>query len=381
MELFVGAGGLGMGVSQAGFQTVLAIERDRWACDTVKLNQDLGLKEVLDWNIIKKDVQAVDYSLITEDIHLVAGGPPCQPFSLGGQHAGHLDPRDMFPEAIRAVRELRPKAFLFENVKGLNRSTFSTYLEYISLCLSHPYDQIGDDKNWSDHLARLRTTDHAPSSDDSDRYSVAAEVINAANFGVPQHRERLFLVGLRQDLGLSWNFPNPTHTKDALLWHQWCSGKYWERHQLSPPDDEASVRKIAQAEKLEEWMATSRNPWRTVRDALVGLPDPEREPAKASGEHDHLHIPGARTYKGHTGSPYDWPAKTLKAGVHGVPGGENMLRREDGSVRYFTVREAARLQTFPDDIRFEGSWGQVMRQLGNAVPTELGACAVGTDIR
>ena len=372
MELFVGAGGLGMGVSQAGFRTVLAIDKDRWACDTVKLNQDLGLIEVLNWNIVKGHVQAVDYSQVADEIHLVAGGPPCQPFSLGGRHAGHLDPRDMFPEAIRAVRELRPKAFLFENVKGLNRTAFSTYLEYISLCLTHPHEQIGGDEGWADHLARLRMVDSTPSSDDSDRYTVVSDTLNAANFGVPQHRERVFLIGLRQDLGLSWKFPEPTHTKDALLWHQWRSGEYWERHQHSPADDGASARDIARAEKLEEGLATSRKPWLTVRDALVGLPDPEWEPAKAAGEHDHLHIPGARTYKGHTGSPYDWPAKTLKAGVHGVPGGENMLRREDGSVRYFTIREAVRLQTFPDEIRFEGSWGQVMRQLGNAVPTELG---------
>jgi len=88
---------------------------------------------------------------------------------------------------------------------------------------------------------------------------------------------------------------------------------------------------------------------------------------------DHTFQPGARSYPGHTGSPLDVPSKTLKAGVHGVPGGENMLRREDGSVRYFTVRESARLQTFPDDYRLRGAWSETMRQLGNAVPVELAA--------
>ncbi|MGA3304360.1 MAG: DNA cytosine methyltransferase, partial [Methylovirgula sp.] len=93
----------------------------------------------------------------------------------------------------------------------------------------------------------------------------------------------------------------------------------------------------------------------------------------------HRFQDGARSYPGHTGSPLDEPAKALKAGVHGVPGGENMLRKPDGSVRYFTVRESARLQTFPDGYEFMGSWSETMRQLGNAVPVEL-ARLVGEDV-
>ncbi|WP_424950455.1 DNA cytosine methyltransferase [Deinococcus sp.] len=106
-----------------------------------------------------------------------------------------------------------------------------------------------------------------------------------------------------------------------------------------------------------------------MRDALHDLPDPEAEPENTLL--NHRFIGGARSYPGHTGSVLDAPSKTLKAGAHGVPGGENMLVRADGSVRYFSVRESARLQTFPDDYVFSGAWGEVMRQLGNAVPVEL----------
>lgn len=101
------------------------------------------------------------------------------------------------------------------------------------------------------------------------------------------------------------------------------------------------------------------------------LPDPEAHPRASSRILNHRFQPGARSYPGHTGSPIDEPAKTLKAGDHGVPGGENMLRLPGGSIRYFSVRESARLQTFPDDYLFRGSWMETMRQLGNAVPVRL----------
>jgi DNA (cytosine-5)-methyltransferase 1 len=120
----------------------------------------------------------------------------------------------------------------------------------------------------------------------------------------------------------------------------------------------------------------TRFPWRTVRDAIEDLPDPEKHPR--NGIANHIFNAGARSYPGHTGSPLDEPAKTLKAGDHGVPGGENMLLRPNGSVRYFTAREAARLQTFPDDYIFCGSWTETMRQLGNAVPVRLAEVIAGS---
>ena len=103
--------------------------------------------------------------------------------------------------------------------------------------------------------------------------------------------------------------------------------------------------------------------------AIGDLPAPMER--GTPGYLNHVYQPGARQYPGHTGSPIDMPAKALKAGGHGVPGGENMLLNTDGSVRYFTVRESARLQTFPDRYELHGAWGEAMRQLGNAVPVLL----------
>jgi len=85
-----------------------------------------------------------------------------------------------------------------------------------------------------------------------------------------------------------------------------------------------------------------------------------------------VYQPNAKSYAGHTGSALDKPSKALKAGVHGVPGGENMMAFQDGSVRYYSIREAARIQTFPDDYAITGAWGEAMRQLGNAVPVCVG---------
>src|ERR1700678_3594153 len=137
VQLFAGAGGLAIGMANAGFQHAAVIEWDHDACETFRENQRHHLRSVEKWPLHEGDVRAFDYSDL-RDVMVVSGGPPCQPFSLGGKHKGFMDERDMFPEAVRAVRELRPKAFIFENVKGLKRETFATYFEYIRLQLMYP---------------------------------------------------------------------------------------------------------------------------------------------------------------------------------------------------------------------------------------------------
>lgn len=379
IELFAGAGGLGMGVSKAGFSPVAVLEWDRWCCDTIRMNQAQGVGAVSCWpSPIESDIRAIDFRQHEGKVELVTGGPPCQPFSLGGRHRGQDDVRDMWPEAVRVVREIKPQAFIFENVKGLTRSSFASYLSYVVLQLSYPELVRCGEEGWEDHLRRLERHHTGASHAGGLAYRVVYRVLSAADYGVPQKRERVVFVGFRDDLGLEWSFPAETHSHEALLWDQGPHGDYWDRHKVSRA--ERRVSSSAATKSLRERGRPTLKPWRTVRDAIGDLPDPENAPIQAMSILNHKFQPGARSYPGHTGSPLDEAAKTLKAGVHGVPGGENMLVRPNGSIRYFTVRESARLQTFPDDYAFHGSWSESMRQLGNAVPVHL-AKMIAADVR
>nr|WP_316655722.1 DNA cytosine methyltransferase [uncultured Gellertiella sp.] len=369
LELFAGAGGLGMGVSRAGFKTEAVIEWDRWCCDTIRQNRKNEFGVIADWpEPIESDVRNIDFKMYQGRVNLVTGGPPCQPFSVGGKHQAHADERDMWPQAIRAIRDAKPQAFIFENVKGLARATFATYFSHILLQLQYPELVARVGEGWESHLGRLEQHHTGRRHSGGLEYRVVFRVINAANYGVPQRRERVVVVGFRSDLEIEWSFPAETHSMDALLWNQ-LKGDYRDRHRLPRNHQVISERNSERGKKLNERPLSLA--WRTTRDAIHDLPDPEFCARETSTINGHKFQPGARSYAGHTGSPLDEPAKTLKAGVHGVPGGENMLLRSDGSVRYFTIRESARLQTFPDSYGFNGSWSEAMRQLGNAVPVEL----------
>jgi DNA (cytosine-5)-methyltransferase 1 len=354
LELFSGAGGLARGLELAGFEHAAMVESNKHAVATLRGNFQPE-------RVFAEDVRAFDLSHLGQ-IDLVAGGPPCQPFSLGGKHRAHHDQRDMFPHAIQAIAQLAPRAFVFENVKGLLRLSFADYFEYIMLQLNHPTFK-GKTDDWRAHLRQLKQLEG--SRDHALRYNVQYKLLNAADYGVPQQRERVIIVGLRSDLKTTWEFPEATHSAERLLWDQHVTGEYWKRHDLEQPQTDLSQR-----QKLEQrygLFPPTLQPWQTIRDTIDDLPDPRAEHEIL----DHTFRPGARSYPGHTGSELDWPAKTIKAGDHGVPGGENMIRFEDGTVRYFTVLEAKRLQSFPDDFVIHGAWGEAMRQLGNAVPVRL----------
>ena len=330
VEIFAGGGGLALGVSDAGFDHSYLVEWDKDSAKTLyHNNKKFGLHGDAEW-IFNGDIHEVDFSAYREKIDLLSGGPPCQPFSIGGKHGAFNDKRDLFSEATRAIFEMRPRAFIFENVRGLLRKSFAKYFGYIILQLSYPGLARKQNQDWQDHLAQLEK--HHTSSKDKDlHYNVVFRLVNAADYGVPQKRERVIIVGFRNDIDGKWSFPETTHSEKALEYSKDVSAVYWDRHGIS-----MGRRSNDPAQELL-FATTPKKPWVTVRDALLDLPDP-REP---NDFRNHIFQDGARAYPGHTGSNLDEPAKTIKAGGHGVPGGENMILLDDGRVRYLTVREAA----------------------------------------
>jgi DNA (cytosine-5)-methyltransferase 1 len=370
VELFAGAGGMALGMLLAGFEHDQLVELHAAPCEVLRTNAERDPALWKSENIRQMDVREWLKERSTHKlcgIDLVAGGPPCQPFSIGGARAGHADDRNMFPVAIDVVRELRPKTFVFENVPGLLREDFLPYYLYVFDYLTRPSIVPREDEDWTAHHARIRRARRQV------EYHVHREIIDAADLGIPQTRKRVFIIGIRADVGEAdtWEEIQPTHSRAALLHAQWVSGAYWAEHGLRPPAMPekfgSQVSRIRRAAEMP-----SESPWRTTRDGIAGLPYPINGHAM-SGVPNHEGIPGARTYRGHTGGWFEWPAKTLKAGVHGVCGGEGMIRFTDGSVRYLTVREAARIQTFPDDYQLPGLRSVAMRALGNAVAVEVAA--------
>jgi DNA (cytosine-5)-methyltransferase 1 len=400
VELFAGGGGLAMAVHAAGFRHLLLNEYAPKACETLLANMAVPWREETripqeynePWPLKGGPVQDVDFSYLHGQVTLLAGGPPCQPFSLGGEHKGHEDERNMFPEFFKALRQTQPKAFICENVRGLLRQSFLPYFNYIINELRMPFIERTE-TDWEEHGQRLEQVWQAEPVGEEERhrrYVVFPMPVNAADYGVPQIRHRVIIVGFRMDLGIDrevWEkfMPRRTHS-EAALYAQLAATKsaYWQRHGSVPPE----VRKrIAAAVPLvnKNDKGLMLLPWRTLRDAIAGDSDRGERPLPQTGlidyhEHpdspapNHIGWPGARIYPGHTPNLLDRPAKTVKAGVHGVPGGESVMLLDDGGHRYMTVRETARVMTFPDTWTPGESVrrGDQMRQLGNAVPVLLG---------
>jgi DNA (cytosine-5)-methyltransferase 1 len=327
-----GAGGLDIGLEAAGFTIRACADIDPVSCRTLEVNRAIGLEGkhtfLRNATIFNVDLAKVSSAhllagsgLKRADVDLLAGGPPCQAFSVFGRRKGARDPRGRLVfRFYELVRELTPKVFILENVPGLATIDGGTLLDKLLEKLSQPRHRVS--------------------------YKVSTFDLEAADFGVPQFRRRLFIVGNR--LGLEVNPPEQTH---------WA------------PDE-----------------SDGRSPWVTVATALAGLPFPEAGdlPNHRTRKHSLRMIARFRALKwGERDNPTrtnklnpKTPAFTIVVGSD-KGGGKGHIHPYE--LREITPREAARLQTFPDYWVFEGTIRDVIRQIGNALPP-LFAAKVGVRI-
>jgi DNA (cytosine-5)-methyltransferase 1 len=310
IDLFSGAGGLSLGLQKAGWDVVAAIEVDKYAAATHHANfpKSRGMRN---------DVRDVDWSAF-RDIDLVAGGPPCQPFSVSGKQLGQEDLRDMVPEFVRIVSEVKPQAFVMENVKGLASSKFKSYLE----------SAIRD-------FAALG-------------YSVTHTVLNAADYGVPQFRERLFVVGMRDG---AFKFPKPTHGPGRK--HPWVTVS---DAITDAPVDAPNTAKVVYCKNPILRKSPNAGMLVNGKGRPLNLDSPSLTiPASAGGNRTHI--------IDRDGTLFDYHAKLMK-------GGKSRTGIAKGC-RRLTLRECARIQGFPDSFVFIGPKSKQYSQVGNAVPPLL----------
>ena len=317
IDLFAGAGGLSLGLKRAGWLVETAVEFDKTAAATHALN----FPEV---EHLMCDVRQIDFAKYA-GIDLIAGGPPCQPFSVSGKRMGAFDLRDMVPEFVRAVKEARPRAFMMENVAGLAGSKFSEYLSGQVLSLH----SLG--------------------------YTVFSKVLCAADYGVAQKRNRLFLIGIRSDQkGSSFAFPKPTHGSDGRKAQISVADAL-----LDVPEDVPNRAKVVFCKNP----VLRKSPFAGMMFNGKGRPLDHYGlghtiPASAGGNRTHI---------------VD-PLGIIKQYHSELMSGKKPRCGELKDVRRLTVRESARIQSFPDDFQFSGRQSSRYSQVGNAVPPVLAAC-------
>lgn len=325
VELFAGAGGLALGLEQAGFEPALLNEIDRDACATLSKNRP-------EWPVVPGDVAELDFGALCGEVDFLSGGFPCQAFSYAGQKRGFEDTRGtLFYEFARAIRELQPRVFLGENVRGLLNHDGGRTVETIRRV-----------------LAELGYT------------LIEPKVLKAIFHRVPQKRERLFFVGVRADFAecaeaFSWPSPYQRifNLRDAL--------KAGELYPTDVPESAGQTYPERKKEILSQVPAGGY--WRDLPDAL------QREYMLQS-----YFLGGGKTGMARRLS-WDEPSLTLTC----APAQKQTERCHPEATRPLTVREYARVQTFPDDWAFCGSVSSQYKQIGNAVPVNLGA-AVGRRI-
>ena len=310
IELFAGAGGMALGLEKAGFDTTLLVEYDKNCVATLRKNRPK-------WNVIHDDIQQISFKGMKAD--LVTGGFPCQAFSHAGNKLGFEDTRGtLFYEFARAVKEIKPKIFLAENVEAIlrnqNGKTIQTIMEVLS----------------------------------SFGYDVRYELLNALNYGVAQKRKRVFFIGTKK--GVKFQYPKPSKKivtlGDALK---------------DVPDSRGEKYSEEKIKMLKHVPAGG---------SWVNMPVEVQK--KYMGK--SFYSTGGRRGMGRR-IAWDEPCLTLTCS----PGQKMTERCHPEEIRPFTVREYARIQSFPDSWKFIGSLSSQYRQIGNAVPVKL-ATAVAKEI-
>ncbi len=321
IELFAGCGGLALGMEKAGFTSILLNEIDHDACATLRSNRP-------HWNIVEGDITSVNFSRYRGKVDVISGGFPCQSFSYAGKKLGFKDIRGtLFFEFARAVKEIEPKVFIAENVRGLlkhdNGKTLETIVDVIH--------ELGYEL-------------------------VPPKVLKAVFYQVPQKRERLFLVCIRKDLAkdIVFQWPSPYKrimtVRDAL--------KAGELYPNDVPNSEGQKYPKRKAEIMAYVPAGGY--WRDLPEEL------QREYMKQS-----YFLSGGKTGMARR-LAWDEPSLTLTC----APAQKQTERCHPRETRPLTVREYARIQTFPDSWFFSGSLSSQYKQIGNAVPVNL-AFAIG----
>jgi DNA (cytosine-5)-methyltransferase 1 len=315
IELFAGAGGLAVGLEKSGLKCVALNEIDSWACQTLRNNRP-------GWNILEGDIKDYNFGEYQNKVDVVTGGFPCQAFSYAGKKLGLHDARGtLFYEFARVVNEVKPVLCLGENVRGLiSHDNGNTLAGMVSVL-----DEIG--------------------------YRVVpVKVLKAINFKVPQKRERLILIGIRKDIEADYQYPKPYKKiytlKDAL--------KKGDLYDCDVPVSGGAKYPEYKKQVLE--MVPPKGYWRDL-------------PIEVQKEYmgGSFYLGGGKTGMARR-IGWDEPSLTLTCS----PAQKQTERCHPDETRPFTVREYARIQTFPDNWEFSGSLAQQYKQIGNAVPVNLG---------
>ena len=284
-----------LGLQKAGFNFHMLLEVDPHTCETLENNHS-SKGGLLRGEVCKEDVFTLNWNEFKEPIRLLAGGAPCQPFSLAGRHLADKDDRNMFPEVLRAVRSLRPQAVMLENVQGLARPSFRPYLEYILRKLAWPSVAPKKEEEWQKHDERIFK--HQEATTDECEYHVNYALLEAADYGVAQNRRRVFIIATRADITGKFDFPLVSHKKQTLI-RALTNGSYWDSRRIEPP----KTCSMAQPHWMDLDDFAGFDAWKTVRDAISDLPSPAASEYKS--DNNHWLIPGARIYRGHSGSRLD----------------------------------------------------------------------------